>query len=158
MKQQIRYTETQSMYWFILLFGTVTIFIIAATYFQWGSNPISSWLFALPLIVINILPILAFYNMKIVIDSEVASVKFGIGWLHRKIPIQDLDLSTAEVVRLPWYAGIGYRINSKGTFFNTKPGTAVFIKTKSRNTEFFVGTKNGEQIIALLEEIQKQNT
>lgn len=152
--KHLKYEETQSMYWFTLLFGTVTIFIIAATYFQWGSNPISSWLFALPLIVINILPILAFYNMKILINSEVASVKFGIGWLHKKIAIQDLDLSTAEIVRLPWYVGIGYRIHNMGTFFNTKPGNAVLIKTKNRNTEFFVGTKHGTQIIAILKEIQ----
>lgn len=155
--KHLKYEETQSMYWFTLLFGTVTIFIIAATYFQWGSNPISSWLFALPLIIINILPILAFYNMKIIVDSEVASVKFGIGWLQRKIPIQDLDLSTAEIVSLPWYAGVGYRINNMGTFFNTKPGAALLIKTKNRNTEFFVGTKNGKQIIAILEEIQKNS-
>ncbi|WP_299768011.1 hypothetical protein [uncultured Dokdonia sp.] len=155
MSKQIRYTETQSMYWFVGLFVFITIFILLATYFQWGSKPITSWLFALPLIVINILPILAFYNMKIIIDLEVASVKFGIGWLQRKIPIQDLDLSTAEIVRLPWYAGVGYRINSKGTFFNTRPGAALLIKTKNRNTEFFVGTKNGEQIITILKEIQK---
>ncbi|WP_299680608.1 hypothetical protein [uncultured Dokdonia sp.] len=155
--KHLKYEETQSMYWFTLLFVTVTIFIIAATYFQWGSNPISSWLFALPLIVINILPILAFYNMKIVIDSEVASVKFGIGWLHRKIPIQDLDLSTAEIVHLPWYAGVGYRINNRGTFFNTKPGPALLIKTKNRNTEFFVGTKNGAQMIATLKELQRNS-
>ena len=142
------------MYWFVLLFVSIAIFILLATYFQWGSNPISSWLFALPLIVINILPLLAFYNMKIVIDTEVAIVKFGIGWIHRKIAVQDLDLSTAKIVKLPWYTGVGYRINNRGTFFNTKPGDAVFIKTKNRNTEFFVGTKHGKQIIAILQKIQ----
>lgn len=114
--KHLKYEETQSMYWFVALFALITIFIVLATYFQWGSKPITSWLYAIPLVIINILPLLAFYTMKIVIDSEVASVKFGIGWLHRKIPIQDLDLSTAEIVRLPWYAGVGYRINSKGTF------------------------------------------
>lgn len=157
MSKQIQYTESQSMYWFVALFALITIFILLATYFKWGSKPITSWLYAIPLVIINILPLLAFYTMKITINSEVASVKFGIGWLHRKIPIQDLDLSTAEIVRLPWYAGVGYRINSKGTFFNTRPGAALLIKTKNRDTEFFVGTKNGEQIIAVLEEIQKQS-
>lgn len=155
MKTQTRYLESQPMLWPIILFASITIFIIFATYFQWGSKPITSWLYTIPLVIINILPLLTFYNMKITIDSEVASVKFGIGWLHRKIAIQDLDLSTAEIVKLPWYAGVGYRINNRGTFFNTKPGPALLIKTKKRNTEFFVGTIHGEKIITLLQEIQK---
>jgi hypothetical protein len=92
--------------------------------------------------------------MTITIDIEMATVKFGIGWLQRKIPVQDLDLTTAEIVNLPWYVGVGYRINNRGTFFNTKPGPALLIKTKNKNNEFFVGTKHGKKIIEILQEIQ----
>jgi len=154
--KDVKYKETQTLYWFVVLFALITIFIVLATYFKWGSRPIESWLYAIPLVIINSLPILAFYNMKIAIDTEMASVKFGIGLIKKQIPVGDLDLTTAEIVYLPWYAGIGYRIGSKGTFFNTKPGPALLIKTKNRNTEFFVGTKHGKEIIAVLEEIQKQ--
>lgn len=152
--KHLKYKETQTMYWFVALFALTTIFIVLATYFQWGNRPISSWLYAVPLIVINILPVVAFYNMTITIDTEMATVKFGIGWLQRKIPVQDLDLTTAEMVHLPWYVGVGYRINNRGTFFNTKPGPALLIKTKNKNNEFFVGTKNGKKIIEILQEIQ----
>jgi hypothetical protein len=152
--KQIKYTETQSMYWFIILFLSISIGIVLATYFQWGSKPIPSWIFAITLISINTLLILAFYSMRITIDAETASVKFGIGWIKRQIPVQDLDVSTAEIVQLPWYAGIGYRISLRGTFFNTRSGAALLIKTKDRNTEFFVGTKHGAKIITILQEIQ----
>ncbi len=152
--KQLKYKETQTMYWFVALFAFIIILIILATYFQWGNRPITSWLYAVPLLIINILPIIAFYNMTITIDTEMATVKFGIGWLQRKIPVQDLDLTTAEIVNLPWYVGVGYRINNRGTFFNTKPGPALLIKTKNKKNEFFVGTKQGKKIIAIIQEIQ----
>ncbi|MFC4634190.1 hypothetical protein ACFO3O_09750 [Dokdonia ponticola] len=154
--KEVKYKETQTMYWFVSLFVLITAFIVLATYFKWGNRPIVSWLYAIPLVIINCLPIVAFYNMTITINTEVASVTFGIGLIKRQIPVDDLDLSTAEIVHLPWYAGIGYRISRKGTFFNTKPGPALLIKTKNRNTEFFVGSKHGKKIIAILEDIQKQ--
>ena len=125
MKQQIHYKESQSMYWLVALFTVITVFIILATYFQWGSKPIPSWWFALPIILLNVLIIIGLYDMQIIIDSETACVKFGIGWLQRKIPIKDFDLNTAEIIQLPWYAGVGYRIHNRGTFFNTKPGTLL---------------------------------
>ncbi|WP_299214969.1 hypothetical protein [uncultured Dokdonia sp.] len=151
-----KYKETQTLYWFVALFALISILIVCATYFQWGTKPIPSWSYAIPLLVVNILPILILYNMTITIDTEMARVQFGIGWLKREIPIRDLDLTTAEIVHLPWYVGIGYRFNMRGTFFNTRPGPALFIKTKNRNTEFFVGTKHGKEIIALLEKMQEQ--
>ena len=154
--KHVKYKETQTMYWFIALFVIITLLIGLATYFQWGSKPIESWVHAIPLMVITLFPVLTFYNMTITINTEVASVTFGIGLIKRQIPVDDLDLSTAEIVHLPWYAGIGYRISRKGTFFNTKPGPALLIKTKNRNTEFFVGSKHGKEIIAILEDIQKQ--
>lgn len=152
--KQVKYSETQHLYWFVIFFSILFILIILSTFFGIGHKPIPSWSAGGLLAGIIFLPILMVYNMKITIDSKIASVKFGIGWIKRQIPIKDLDLSTAEIIQLPWYAGIGYRISLKGTFFNTKPGPALLIKTKNRNTEFFVGTKHGEQIITILQEIQ----
>lgn len=152
--KQIKYTETQHMYWFVIFLCVITILIILSTFFGLGNNPIPSWGAGGLLASIIFFPILILYNMKITIDTEIASVKFGIGWIKRQIPVQDLDLSTAEIVRLPWYAGVGYRISLRGTFFNTRSGAALLIKTKNRNSEFFVGTKHGAQIITILQEIQ----
>lgn len=152
--KHLKYKETQTMYWFVIFFSVLTILIILSTFFGWGNKPIPSWTAGGLLAGILFFPTLLLYNMRIYIDQETASVKFGIGLIKRQIPIHDLDLTTAEIVNLPWYAGIGYRISLSGTFFNTKPGPALLIKTKNRNTEFFVGTKHGEKIIAILQEIQ----
>lgn len=143
------------MYWFVALFIVITLWMLAATYFQWGRKPISSWGLAIVLSIITTLPVFLFYNMKIVIDQKTASVRFGVGWLKRSIAIEDLDLTTAQVVKIPWYAGIGYRISNRGTFFNTKPGSAVYIKTKNKLSEFYVGTRHAETIINLIQELQK---
>lgn len=152
----VKYKETQSMYWFVVLFILISILIIVASYFKWGNNPIPSWDITILLVAVILFPVALVYNLKITISTQVAAVRFGIGWIKREIPIQDLDLTTAEIVNIPWYSGVGYRISNKGTFFNTKPGPALLIKTKNRNTSFFVGTKHGKEIIAMIEEIQKQ--
>jgi len=154
--KEVKYKETQTLYWFIVFFSVLTILIMLSTFFEWGNNPIPSWSAGGLLAGLLFFPIVIFFNMTISIDTKMASVKFGIGLIKRQIPVNDLDLSTAEIVHLPWYAGIGYRISLNGTFFNTKPGPALLIKTKNRNTEFFVGTKHGKEIIAIIEEIQKQ--
>ncbi len=153
-KRNTIFEETQPMYGFVAFFILITLGMLASTYFQWGRNPISSWGLAIILSIVTTLPVFLFYNMKIVIDTKTASVRFGIGWLKRSIAIHDLDLTTAQIVKIPWYAGIGYRINNRGTFFNTKPGSAVYIKTKNKLSEFYVGTRHAEEIIRLIEELQ----
>lgn len=154
--KEVKYKEIQTVYWFVVFFSVLTILINLHTYLGWGNHPIPSWSAGGLLAGFLIFAMLIFFNMTITINTEVASVKFGIGLIKRKIPVRDLDLNTAEIIHLPWYAVIGYRISLNGTFFNTKPGPALLIKTKNRNTEFFVGTKHGKEIIAIIEEIQKQ--
>ncbi len=104
----------------------ISILILLASIFQWGSKPIPI-LGAVLFIAILAVPLLLFYKLSITIDAGEAIIQFGIGLLRRKININNLDLSTAQVIDLPWQAGVGYRISTEGAFFNTRPGPALFI-------------------------------
>ena len=152
--KKIYYSETQSMKMLVFILISIGVFVLLAGIFQWGSKPapLGLTIFIFLLLAGLTLP---FYQLSIKICESHARIRFGIGWLKRKIAIDNLDLSDIQIIDLPWYAGIGYRISSEGSFFNTKPGPAVLIKTKDGSPPFFVGTDKYEEIIRVLHQLQK---
>jgi len=154
MKKQLLYKETQPMTWFVLLFLVFAIFILLAGIYQWGTKPIPLEA-AIPLALFFCALTFPLYKLVIEVSETEVKAYFGIGWIKRRIAIKDLDLSTAEIISLPWYAGIGYRISNRGTFMNTRPGAALFIKTKNKQSEFFVGTKNASEILKTINRAQQ---
>lgn len=146
---KVLYKETQSLWWVSLILIFLGGQLLLSGIFQWGSKPIPLGV-AIPLSVLIILPALLVYNLTIEITEKYAYAKFGIGLLKRKVLMKDLDLSKAEITSLSLASGVGYRYGSRGLFLNTKPGPALFIPSRNGKKHFFVGTKNGEELIALL--------
>lgn len=141
------------MYWFPLFMMGIAAFVLFAAFMGWGSKPAPIELGFFIFILFGLLS-LPFYKLTITVTQHYAVASFGIGWIKKKVLIKDLDLTTAEIVNLPWYAGVGYRWGSQGTFMNTRPGPALLIKTHNKYDEFFVGTKNGSAIIRVIEQVQ----
>ena len=152
--KKIYYRETQPMNIFIGIIGLFGLFIILAGIFQWGSKPVPMGI-AILIILLFAGLISVFYNLTISICESQATVQFGVGWLKRRTPIDKLDLSTTRVINLPWYAGVGYRVSTEGTFFNTKPGPLLLIKTKDGSPPLFVGTNNYEEIVSVIRKLQE---
>ena len=152
---KVLYKETQSLWWLTLILIAIGIFTILSAIYQWGSKPIPIEVSIL-LGGFVILPALLVYNLTIEITEEYAFAKFGIGVLKRKVYLKDLDLSKAEITELSLASGIGYRYGSRGLFLNTKPGPALFIPAKEGKKHFFAGTKNGEEILNVIEKELKR--
>lgn len=147
------YKETQPFY----LIGIICVISIAfMTYFiieQWIDNDTAPYtLIACCLLFVIIL--ILFYKLDIIITSQYAIASFGIGLLYKKIAINDLDITTARGVKIPWYWGIGIRFTPQGTLYNTHTGGNLHIKTKNKMNEFFVSTSNAPSIIASIKEVQ----
>ncbi len=147
------YKETQPFY----LIGIICVISIAfMTYFiikQWIDNDTAPYtLIACCLLFVIIL--ILFYKLDIIITSQYAIASFGIGLLYKKIAINDLDITTARGVKIPWYWGIGIRFTPEGTLYNTHTGGNLHIKTKNKMNEFFVSTSNAPSIIASIKEVQ----
>ncbi len=150
------YKETQPFY----LIGIICVISIAfMTYFiieQWIDNDTAAYtLIACCLLFVIIL--ILFYKLDIIITSEYAIASFGIGLLYKKIAINDLDITTARGVKIPWYWGIGIRFTPEGTLYNTHTGGNLHLKTKNKMNEFFVSTSNAPSIIASIKEVQVPN-
>ncbi|WP_396596176.1 hypothetical protein [Dokdonia sp. R86516] len=130
----------------------MTYFIIE----QWIDNDTAAYtLIACCLLFVIIL--ILFYKLDIIITSEYAIASFGIGLLYKKIAINDLDITTARGVKIPWYWGIGIRFTPEGTLYNTHTGGNLHLKTKNKMNEFFVSTSNAPSIIASIKEVQVPN-
>ncbi|WP_152023834.1 hypothetical protein [Dokdonia sp. PRO95] len=127
----------------------MTYFIIK----QWIDNDTAPYtLIACCLLFVIIL--ILFYKLDIIITSQYAIASFGIGLLYKKIAINDLDITTARGVKIPWYWGIGIRFTPQGTLYNTHTGGNLHIKTKNKMNEFFISTSNAPSIIASIKEVQ----
>jgi len=151
---KVLYKETQSLWWLTLILVLLGGQILLSGIFQWGSKPIPLEV-AILIGGLIILPALLVYNLTIEITEEYAFAKFGIGILKRKVLLKDLDISKAEITELSLASGIGYRYGARGLFLNTKPGPALFIPAKEGKKHFFVGTRNGEEIIEILKNLSK---
>ena len=149
---QIRYKETQSWWWIALILASVGVQVLLAGIYQWGTKPVPMDI-AVIIAAVTVLPGLLIYNLTITITEEFACAKFGIGLLKRKVLVEDLDIEKAEITHLSLASGIGYRYGSRGLFLNTKPGPALYIPGKEGKKHFWVGTKNGEEILRVIKDV-----
>lgn len=151
--RKIRYKETQPFHLIVIIcaisIALMTFFIIKQLI---NNDTIPYTLIACCLLFIVIL--ILFYKLEIIITSRYAIASFGIGLLYKKIAINELDITTARGVKIPWYWGIGIRFTPEGTLYNTHTAGNLHIKTKNKMNEFFVSTSNASSIITALREAQ----
>ncbi|AWH74684.1 hypothetical protein DCS32_11105 [Dokdonia sp. Dokd-P16] len=151
--KKICYKETQPFHLIVIIcaisIALMTYFIIKQLI---NNDTIPYTLIACCLLFIVIL--ILFYKLEIIITNQYAIASFGIGLLYKKIAINELDITTARGVKIPWYWGIGIRFTPEGTLYNTHTGGNLHIKTKNKMNEFFISTSNASSIITALREAQ----
>jgi hypothetical protein len=95
--------------------------------------------------------------MKIKINKEFVIVAFGIGILKKRIRIKEL-LEPIEIVKIPWYNGVGFRYMKNSLLLSTKAGESLKLKTLNRNV--YIVSNNCKKIISVLKLIKmgKENS
>ena len=141
------YKKTQYGIFLSLFLAIIALAVFYAYYFQIGSKPIPL-IPAVIVLFIFVLSILLFYKLTILIDTEKITATFGIGFIKKSVLIKDIDISSIEKVKMPWYLGIGIRLTAKGWLWNVKVGDSIYFKTKI-NT-FLVGTDDFDTIKNIL--------
>ena len=126
MKTAIEFKETQFSY-ILLSFLALFVGIIAFS----GYQNKGGWAIIILLVAILV-------------------ASFGIGFLNRRMNFQEMDVSTIQLIDIPWYYGIGIRYTSAGIIYNTKHNKAIRIVSKDRKKVFLVGTDHYEEIKSIL--------
>lgn len=143
----MKYQKTQYS-WIPILFILMLVFINYAYFNNMGTKPIP----LLPTVLLTVFFVLlslTFYKLTISITAIEITAKFGIGLLKRRMLLQ--DIKTIELVKIPWYYGIGIRATPYGLLYNIRTGKAILLQNSNKTKTFLVGTADFENIKNILE-------
>lgn len=146
------YYKKSQVGWVIMgIFTPVILFLYLAYANQWGNNPlpfVPFLLFTGLLIIICSL----FYKLTIELDESTLKLTYGIGLIRIKLKIDELE--HIEIIKNPWYYGLGIRITPKGMLYNIQGSKAVNIKYmgNGKSKSVLVGTPEPERLKKALEE------
>ena len=128
-----RYAHTQIGYVIIWSLAGV-IALIAITGFIGSSSHRE-----VPLIVLIILlvSLALFYNLRITIEDDTLRASFGIGIIRKNVPLA--DIAGCEAIRIRWWYGWGIHLTPYGWLYNVSGLDAVAI-TLRNGRKFALGT------------------
>jgi len=139
----VKYTERQISSVLIAIFIGVFVIISISYIYNFGNN--SPDLYSILLtILIMVVGLLFFYDMKTYIDNEQILISFGIGLVKKRIAIKNIEKVT--VVRNKWYYGFGIRMLKNGWLYNIKGLDAVELKMKNTKSIIRVGTADSQKL------------
>ena len=102
------------------------------------------------LILILLLGVLMlFYNLSVEIDDAHLRIRFGIGLIRKRFPLDQID--SCRPVRNSWLYGWGIRLTPRGWLYNVSGLEAVELKMKSGKT-CRIGTDEPKILVAALQE------
>ena len=137
------YEHSQIGYLTITAIGAALLYVIylaVVSEFNWVT-----------LIIILILGVslLIFATLKVTISDDLLDIRFGIGFIRKRIPLKDIQ--SAEVIQYPWYNGWGLRISLRGEWIYSVSGLRAFrIVTKSGG-KYIIGTDEPEELASAVQ-------
>src|SRR5580765_1980730 len=138
------YEHRQTGFWIIYAIGLPALIILAVIVFSPATRPA---LF-LPLVVL-ILSALLFWKLTIKIDNETLRASFGLGLIHKTVPIA--NIVACEPIRIRWWWGWGIHLTPYGWLYNVSGWDAVVI-TLRNGRRFCLGTDEPEALLKAIQE------
>lgn len=119
------YDRTQ-VGWLVINLMVLVILVMSAAYLsQWGTRPLPLYGFII-LATVFCFFLLMFFKMRIRINDQGIHIIYGIGLVH--IRIKPERIQRAEIVRVPWYYGLGIRVTPRGMLYSIQGLDAVEIE------------------------------
>ena len=150
------YRHTQFGAVIVISIGTVIAVIIASAAISLAVLPASAWVLEIAtiallgsIVVFSAIVLALFANLTVEIDSEHLHIRFGIGLIRKRFPLEQID--TCRPVSNPWIYGLGIRLTPHGWLYNVSGVEAVELKMKSGKT-CRIGTDEPEILTAALQE------
>ena len=88
-----------------------------------------------------------FYKLTITIDNEGLRASFGVGLIHKEIPLA--QIVGCESIRIRWWYGWGIHLTPYGWLYNVAGWDAVAI-TLRKGQKFAVGTDDPYGLVAAI--------
>ena len=129
----------------VIVVTTAAIIPLAALPAWLAGIATAAWLILGSMVVVLAL----FASLTIEIDAEHLRIRFGIGLIRKRFPLDQID--TCRPVKNPWIYGWGIRLTPHGWLYNVSGQEAVELKMKSGKT-CRIGTDEPEVLTAALQE------
>ena len=149
------YRHTQFGKVIVVAIGTGIVILIASVAIPLAVLPASAWGIGMATIALlgSIVVVLAvalalFFSLTVEIDAEHLRIRFGIGLIRKRFPLDQID--TCRPVSNPWIYGWGIRLTPHGWLYNVSGQEAVELKMKSGKT-CRIGTDEPEVLTAALQ-------
>ena len=127
--------------------GTSTLVIIGAIALlvAWlNTSDIELALFLLGIVLI------LFYKLDIQVNDQKLKFGFGIGLIHRSIPLD--QIIEAKAVRNPLWSGWGIRMHLAYTLYNVSGFDAVELTLKGKSRKVRIGTNVPQELSQYINE------
>ena len=138
------YNRTQIGYLMVVVIGA-GIFLLANFFYLHGYNP-----FFIAVLIVLVICLFLFAVLKVQVDSDNISIRFGIGLIQRQFPVKDIESSS--IVRNPWYYGWGIRRTPHGWLYNVSGFDAVELHMKDGKS-YRVGTNDPSGLYNAIETV-----
>ena len=129
----------------VIVVTTVAIIPLAVLPVWLAGIATAAWLILGSMVVVLAL----FATLTVEIDAEHLRIRFGIGLIRKRFPLDQID--TCRPVSNPWIYGWGIRLTPHGWLYNVSGQEAVELKMKSGKT-CRIGTDEPEVLTAALQE------
>lgn len=134
-----------SQYGLVSFFSAGLVFITAFIAFAQHPAKYAS-LFVIGVLLLIML--LIFYKLEVEVTDHAVDVRFGIGLIHKHIDVS--NISTATVVRNPWWMGWGVRFGLNYTLYNVSGFDAVELTLKGQKRKIRIGTNAPNELAYLI--------
>ena len=128
----------------VIVVTTVAIIPLAVLPVWLAGIVTAAWLILGSMVVLAL-----FASLTVEIDAEYLRIRFGIGLIRKRFPLDQID--TCRPVSNPWTYGWGIRLTPHGWLYNVSGQEAVELKMKSGKT-CRIGTDEPEILSAALQE------
>jgi hypothetical protein len=90
----------------------------------------------------------SFHMLTVTVTHHFIQVQFSLMFIRKRIWFN--KIAGLDIVRVPWYWGIGIRWTSEGVLYNVAPGRAVAVRLRSGRS-FLIGSDEPEKLAEAIE-------
>jgi hypothetical protein len=138
------YEHRQTGFWIIYSIGLPALILLAVGAFWSPRRP------TLFLALVLLLSVLLFWKLTVKIDNETLRASFGIGLIHKTVPVA--NIVACEPIRIRWWWGWGIHLTPYGWLYNVSGFDAVVI-TLRNGGRFCLGTDQPNDLVVAIRRV-----
>lgn len=146
--------ETKQTGWVIIIVMAITIVLFTGI-ILWAGISAKESLILVFMIPVLIIPLLLFYQLKILVNYSEVKISFGIGLIRKSWELKKIEKASEVKNNIFHGWGIHYMLNT--TIYNVNGFQAVELTFKNSKRKVRIGTNEPEKVTEFINRIIAKN-